>query len=378
MRIYTKDPIDWSMLEWQGRTVYLFLKRKVDRVGILEMGRHGLRGLANALGLPIEVVEVGLPNLMEEGWVEQHFQALLIPDHLEAEEAITSPIQRQRAHREKVRAGLRRQELFPALEGHVEDRSTALAVVPPATEEALDVTPRDIEYTPSVPVTPRDPTVSEPYIPVTLRDAESRSVTKCHADPRAVTPCHSVPYRTVPDRTHRSDAGARNNTMGEDKSLIPAGFDASRLEKYWGRRTGVTMVGHLYLVAQALTDWSKAQEPPQDPNDLIERAVDAFVARVDGFSPERKATFAFTAENFCADRHWAVIQQALAGRQAAYTTNGNGHGNGNGHPVNGAGHQSKGAPNWKPTHTEEEASAPPPEVAAGMRRLSGRNDEENS
>lgn len=161
VRIYTRDTPDWLAMQWQGRAVFYELTRKVDRAGLVPIGKSGVRGLAGLLHMPVDVVEVGVEELVTDGCVVRVDGGLLIRNFLEAQETPQSDRARKRAQRERDRDS---------------KRATA--------GTGSDVTDRDISGQ-----------------PVTDRDRESRNVTESHAVSRAVTSGHKASLRTVPCRT---------------------------------------------------------------------------------------------------------------------------------------------------------------------------------
>ena len=186
VRIYTRDTPDWMAMEWQGRAVFYELSRKVDRSGFVPLGKSGTRGLAGLLRMPVDVVEVGVSELLKDGCVEQVDGGLLIGNFIEAQEARQSDAARKRAQRERDRN---------------EKRDGA------GYEESRDLGEQD-----------------ETGQGVTKRDATSRNVTECHEPSRAVTDGHqesqpvtlsrTVPSRTVPG-TCPPDARGRASARGE-------------------------------------------------------------------------------------------------------------------------------------------------------------------
>jgi hypothetical protein len=104
VRLYTRDTPEWLDLEWQGRATFYELLRKVDRAGVLDLGKSGVRGLARALNMPREVVEAGLAELVRDRCVIQRGSSLVIPNFLEAQECAMSDKQRKRESRERRRA----------------------------------------------------------------------------------------------------------------------------------------------------------------------------------------------------------------------------------------------------------------------------------
>lgn len=103
VRLYTRDTAAWIALPWQARAVFYEIKRKVDRAGVLKVGRRGVATLPEFLRLPVEVVQVGVDALLEEGAVVDGGDRLTIPDHIDSEESDRSDAARQRDLRERRR-----------------------------------------------------------------------------------------------------------------------------------------------------------------------------------------------------------------------------------------------------------------------------------
>jgi len=104
VRLYTRDTADWVTLGWEAQALFALLLRKVDRAGILWLGKHGLRAVAVLLGMPGDVVDRAIKPLVDDGCIELRGQNLVIRNFIEAQEAKASDVQRQREHREKKRA----------------------------------------------------------------------------------------------------------------------------------------------------------------------------------------------------------------------------------------------------------------------------------
>ena len=104
VRLYTRNTADWLEWPWQARALFPLLLRAADRAGRVELGRRGARTLAVVVGLPPEVVEVGLAALLDDGCVLLDGAVALVRNFLPAQEAVRSPAARQREHREASRA----------------------------------------------------------------------------------------------------------------------------------------------------------------------------------------------------------------------------------------------------------------------------------
>lgn len=167
VRVYTRDTAEWVALSWQARAVFLELLRKVDRAGLLPIGRSGIRGLSGLVHIPVDVLEPALAELLEDGCVATTDGGLVIPNYLHAQEAKASDRARKAAQRERDRdeasASARDQMSQPVTARHVKGQ---------------EVTQRDQESQDSV-----------------LRDQMSHSG---HTESHGVTPNHAVPSLTMP------------------------------------------------------------------------------------------------------------------------------------------------------------------------------------
>lgn len=154
VRVYTRDTTDWLCLSFAAQGLFCLLLRKVDRAGVLPLGKAGRKGVAIAIGHAREwaALEGPLDELQADGCIEIQGDRLVIPNFLAAQEAESSDRARARKYREKAR-DLARGGIAPL---------------------KVTVTPRDAT------VTPRDASVTE-------HDA-------------TVTPSRAVPYCTVPNQ----------------------------------------------------------------------------------------------------------------------------------------------------------------------------------
>jgi hypothetical protein len=107
VRLYIRDTIDWKLLTWEARAILMFLLRKVDRAGVLELSRHGARGVAAVLEVPVDVIERALPELLEDGCLIERVGYLIIRNFVEAQSAKRSSRERVRLYRERKRARTR-------------------------------------------------------------------------------------------------------------------------------------------------------------------------------------------------------------------------------------------------------------------------------
>lgn len=104
VRVYTRNTVEWEMLPWQSRCVWPLLLRAVDRAGLLELGKFGMKGLAALLKIPIEIAQPGIEGLLEDGCAELRGTVIVVPNFIEAQESSKSDPQRKRESRERARA----------------------------------------------------------------------------------------------------------------------------------------------------------------------------------------------------------------------------------------------------------------------------------
>ena len=79
----------------------LLQRRDVQEVGVLDVGDEGLEGLAAVIEVPLEIVEVGLPQLLKRETVMATGSAYLLPNFLTAQETPSCDAQRKRDSRER-------------------------------------------------------------------------------------------------------------------------------------------------------------------------------------------------------------------------------------------------------------------------------------
>jgi hypothetical protein len=103
VKTYVRDTPEFLAMSWQARCLLLELIRKVDRRGILQVGKHGIRGIALAIRAPVEEIEAPVRELLAEGrlvWNEADGQ-FLVPNHVRAQGAAESDALRKRRERDR-------------------------------------------------------------------------------------------------------------------------------------------------------------------------------------------------------------------------------------------------------------------------------------
>ena len=141
------------------------LLRKVDRSGVLDTGRTDkAKALALTLMMPLEVVSVGLEELLASGTAEVSDGSIVLPNFLAAQEAVISDRQRQKDLRERRLAETRANERNNddschavsrgVTDGHAVSRGVTPAVPSRAVPSVPSVPSQDEKKgeTPSVPL----------------------------------------------------------------------------------------------------------------------------------------------------------------------------------------------------------------------------------
>jgi hypothetical protein len=263
VRVYTTDTVEWDMLPWQSKALWSLLERKFDRAGILELGKHGLRGLVHAVKLPVEVVEPGLAGLIEDGWVEQRGTTLIDPAFLASQETPSSDKQRAKEYRARKR---------------IEARCAALGEQPPTAQ-------RDDE--------------------ATERDGSSQNVTEHHDESHDVTDRHSDPICADPSVEERESTHAGATPQAPGPAPTP-GIDDVR--EAFVEATGAVMFDGLRLRDAARLVDGYVQATGQPRGEVIRRAMVAFAEEVATWTHARP----LSPDLFC--RQWEAIQTRMAGK----------------------------------------------------------------
>lgn len=120
VRLYTRDTGDWLFLSFDAQAVFMMLLRKVDRAGILHLGKHGLNAVAVTLGHAEsrERIVPAIDVLIADGTVVLDGDKLVVPNFIEAQEARISDAQRKRDQRERDRDKLTSREVPGSKAGH--------------------------------------------------------------------------------------------------------------------------------------------------------------------------------------------------------------------------------------------------------------------
>ena len=105
VRIYTRDTVDWLGLSFIAQGLFCLILRKLDRAGLLKLGKPGKRGVAIVIGFAGEWsrLEPALEELLTDGCIQIRGECLVVPNFIEAQEATQSDAQRKRESRARDR-----------------------------------------------------------------------------------------------------------------------------------------------------------------------------------------------------------------------------------------------------------------------------------
>jgi hypothetical protein len=145
VRAYTRDSGDWLALSWDAQSLFLQLLRKVDRGGILELGKQGMKTVAVVLhqvSIWESRISPALDELLADGCVIARPGVLLIPNFELAQETPQSDKQRQAESRARRRDQARRAEIVTDGDSDVTNRDSS---VTPGHAESRRVTPDQAE-----------------------------------------------------------------------------------------------------------------------------------------------------------------------------------------------------------------------------------------
>jgi hypothetical protein len=114
VRLYTRDTPGWLCLSFDAQSLFCLLLRKVDRAGVLDLGKVGRKGVFVGVGHAhlAARLDPALDELIADGCIEitRDGERMVIPNFIEAQECEASDKARCRKWREtrrdKARAGV--------------------------------------------------------------------------------------------------------------------------------------------------------------------------------------------------------------------------------------------------------------------------------
>ena len=174
-RLYNRKTVGWRAVPWEARALLPTLMTELDRRGNLDLaGEEPGEAIGVMVGLPPEVVRVGLAAWLARGTFVMWGSVLHMPNFVAAQNAPSSDALRKAEQRARARECA----IDDAASNHVTDGHAESHGV---TKTQEVVTKRDKES--------RN---------VTESHAESHAVTDGHAESHGVTPSHSVLCCAVP------------------------------------------------------------------------------------------------------------------------------------------------------------------------------------
>ncbi|HEU5276861.1 MAG TPA: hypothetical protein VFU97_24605 [Xanthobacteraceae bacterium] len=239
VRLYCRDTPEWTLLCWQARALHPLILKELDRAGLLELGKSGVKALASKLRLPLEFVRKGLEGdadsgdgLLTDGCVSivpdgRGGEVLWMRNYLEAQEASQSDAQRKRAARERASARAKAASigLSQNVTGPGDPTQPSPPTGPKATGEAADAsgqvgpaaTRRVPEASRNVPQPGQ--VVTSGHSVLSLTDQRSRSPAVVVDGTGDVAPTRPPPTAAAPTAPRMlSDDEAE---MADDETLAP-------------------------------------------------------------------------------------------------------------------------------------------------------------
>lgn len=140
IKVYTRDSTDWLQLTWQAQGLFMLLLRKVDRAGVLELGKQGLKGVSSHIGGPAAWRELERPmdELISDGCVVVRNGLLAIPNFVVAQDAKNTCRQPRPPSSSSVVYAVRRGD-GPVKIGWTKNLDTRLSTLQTASAELLDL-----------------------------------------------------------------------------------------------------------------------------------------------------------------------------------------------------------------------------------------------
>ena len=107
VKLYVRPTATYRLWPWQTKAIFPWLLARCDGSGLIDVGRHGIQGVAALVEMPLEVVEAGMKTLVEDGTVEAVPRGFLVPKFIEAQEATKTERAKKRDQRERMRSQAR-------------------------------------------------------------------------------------------------------------------------------------------------------------------------------------------------------------------------------------------------------------------------------
>lgn len=253
VRIYTRDTGDWLALSWDAQSLFMHLCRKVDRAGVLELGKQGKKTVAVVLSQVAlwDRLAPALEELLEDGCVELRGDVLVIPNFVPAQEAPQSDRLRQAESR------ARRREM--AQSGAIVTRRASSERNPNGADTNRD---RSVTrgHSASRGVTPSDPSV--PSVP---SQSDPRPLELLATDPPGPAFDFEELYQAYP----RKEGKQKGIAYAEEHITTAADFEALRraIANYARQVDGQDpkYTKHFSSFMRCWKDYVNASPPPARP-----------------------------------------------------------------------------------------------------------------
>lgn len=141
VRVYVRDTKTWLKLGFEGQAVLLFVLRKLDRAGVLDGIDEPAADVALLTGVPVAIVEAGLPRLLERGVLVLRGDRLIMPNYIEAQSCAKSDRLRQQEQRQRRRNDSLADSSASGAVTIRDDSSRDVTAVTSRHEPSQDVTP---------------------------------------------------------------------------------------------------------------------------------------------------------------------------------------------------------------------------------------------
>lgn len=106
VRLYVRDTVTWTRLQWDGQACMTQLLRRADDRGGIELaGAQPWEAAVNLCGAPADVARRGVTKMLELGVVVHDGDRLVFPRYVAANKAPKSGAQRMRELRARKRLG---------------------------------------------------------------------------------------------------------------------------------------------------------------------------------------------------------------------------------------------------------------------------------
>lgn len=172
IRFYKRNTPEWCLMSWQARGLFGLIMRELDRAGIIEVGKLGLKAVAVAIRAPWAEIEGPLGELLEDGCIvhREDLRIVCSPNFIEAQEAASSDKARQKLSRERARDLARAKSL-----GVTPESRTSPERSPPSQNDPLQ--PETVHERHSVlSVLSQPPVLSDPEPPRRAGDPDMQTV----------------------------------------------------------------------------------------------------------------------------------------------------------------------------------------------------------